>query len=39
MSAGRNNPHYRNGFPLPLNEPVEESRGSKNLTGPVGAGW
>tara|TARA_B100001094_G_scaffold333124_1_gene408804 strand:- start:34423 stop:35295 length:873 start_codon:yes stop_codon:yes gene_type:complete len=39
IPSGRNNPHYKNGFPLPLNEPIEESRGSKNLTGPVGAGW
>ena len=37
--AGRRNPHYPRGFPLPLNEPIEESRACKNLTGPVGAGW
>tara|TARA_R100000458_G_scaffold59771_1_gene71666 strand:- start:1557 stop:2429 length:873 start_codon:yes stop_codon:yes gene_type:complete len=39
MQAGRRNPHYRMGFPLPLDEPIEESRACKNLTGPVGAGW
>jgi len=39
ISLGRNNPHFPNGLPYPLNEPAAEERACVMHDGPRGVGW